>query len=295
MAGGEYLAIDWGTTNRRIYRMRADGECVDSTSDDRGVLAIDALDIPGEIQAMREAHGDLPLIAAGMVGSSRGWVEVPYVATPASLADVAAACAHPAPGVSIVPGVSHLDERAADVMRGEEVQVLGAVAAGLASDTALFCQPGTHCKWIALEDGKIARFSTAMTGELFALLRGRSILSEMLGGPVAAGPAFAAGLQQGLEGGDALGALFGTRARVLLGRLAREDAAAWCSGLLIGADVRGQGDLAGRTIYLLSAGNLADLYRTAIEHAGATVVAIDSSIAFLAGIHALQESIVCPA
>jgi 2-dehydro-3-deoxygalactonokinase len=288
MPDAAYLALDWGTTNRRLYVVAGDGAVLHRAQDDRGVLTIPADGYPAEIAAIRSAHGDVPIIAAGMIGSTRGLHDVPHVPAPAGLAALAAGCMQAAQGVTIVPGVSRRDDRRADVMRGEEVQVFGAIAAGLAPADALFCQPGTHNKWIVAEAGTITDFTTAMTGELFALLKAHGILAGMLDGTVADGPAFRDGLARG-GAGDLLAALFEVRASVLLGTRAPEDAASFASGILIGADVAPRPDLAGRTVHLLGSGALATLYAVAIEQAGARPIAIDSEAAFLAGIHTLRE------
>ncbi|MDQ1230176.1 2-dehydro-3-deoxygalactonokinase [Sphingomonas sp. SORGH_AS 879] len=285
-----YIAIDWGTTNRRVYVLADDGAMLDTVRDDRGVLAMQPEDYPGEIAAIRMRFGPLPIIAAGMVGSTRGWREAAYVPAPADLPTLARAATRIAEhDVTIVPGVSLLTDTRADVMRGEEVQVLGAIAAGLAPADALFAQPGTHNKWVRTEGGRITDFATTMTGELFALVKGHGILAGMLDGPVADGPAFRDGLSRGSGACDLTAALFGVRASVLLGRIAAEDAAAYASGLLIGSDIGAVPDMAGHPVHLLSSGLLADLYTIGIEARGGTVVALDSHAGFLAGLHAIRE------
>ncbi len=285
-----YIAIDWGTTNRRIYVLTADGAVLDTVRDDRGVLAMTPGDYPNEIAAIRVRFGALSIIAAGMVGSTRGWREAAYVPAPADLPTLAGAATRiPELDVTIVPGVSLLTDTRADVMRGEEVQVLGAVAAGLAPADALFAQPGTHNKWVRVTGGRITDFATTMTGELFALVKGHGILAGMLDGPVADGPAFRDGLSRGAGACDLTAALFGVRASVLLGRIAADDAASYASGLLIGSDIGAVPDMAGQTVHLLSSGLLADLYAIGIEARGGTVVALDSHAGFLAGLHAIRE------
>jgi 2-dehydro-3-deoxygalactonokinase len=168
------------------------------------------------------------------------------------------------------------------------VQVLGAANGGLAPADALFCQPGTHNKWVRTEGGRIVDVATAMTGELFALVRDHGILAGMLGGDVADGPAFRDGVARGAGARDLTVALFGVRAAVLLGRRAPEEAAAYASGLLIGNDVGAQ-DVGGQTVHLLADGTLAALYAAAIAALGGQAVRADSHAAFLAGIHALWE------
>ncbi|WP_066777306.1 2-dehydro-3-deoxygalactonokinase [Sphingomonas sp. CCH5-D11] len=290
MPEAAYLALDWGTTNRRVYALAADGALLHRVQDDRGVLAVPAGGYPAEIAAIRATHGDLPILAAGMIGSTRGWHDVPYVAAPADPAALAVGALEAGQGVTILPGISYRDDRRADVMRGEEVQVFGAIAAGLAPADALFCQPGTHNKWIVAAAGAIADFTTAMTGELFALLKAHGILAGMLDGAVIDGPAFRDGLARG-GAGDLPAALFEVRASVLLGTRLAEDAASFASGILIGADVAARPDLSGHDVHLLGSGALADLYSVAIAQAGARPVTIDSETAFLAGIHALREQL----
>ncbi|WP_288456628.1 2-dehydro-3-deoxygalactonokinase [uncultured Sphingomonas sp.] len=284
---GDVIAVDWGTTNRRAYRLAADGRVLAAVRDDRGILSLAPADYPAAVAALRVRLGDAPVLIAGMAGSTRGWREAPYVDAPADLAALAGGVVPVAHDVAIVPGVALRGPRH-DVMRGEEVQALGAVAAGLAPRDALFCQPGTHNKWIAVADARIHRFATAMTGELFALLRTHGILSGMLDAAAVDGAAFRDGVARGAGATDLLDAVFEVRARVLLGALSPGDAASFASGVLIGADVGARGDLAGRTVHLLASGPLAALYAAAIGLRGGEVLAIDSEAAFTAGIHTLH-------
>ncbi|NYD89431.1 2-dehydro-3-deoxygalactonokinase [Sphingomonas melonis] len=286
---GAIIAVDWGTTNRRAYRIEADGSIGDQLRDDRGVLAMTAADYPPALAALRDRLGELPVIAAGMIGSTRGWYEAPYVPAPADLHALAVAALRiDAAGLTIVPGVSLLTDTRADVMRGEELQVLGAIAAGLAPADALFCQPGTHNKWIATDGARIVDVATVMTGELFALLKGHGILAGMLDGPVADGAPFREGIARAAGACDLGTALFEVRASVLLGRRTLDDAAAYASGVLIGSDV-GARALDGRTVHLLAEGALADLYKVAIEARGGITVPVDATAAFLGGVHHLRH------
>ena len=284
-----YIAVDWGTTNRRAYAMTAGGAVVDSLQDDRGVLALTQDDYPDSIAALRDRFGVQSVIAAGMVGSTRGWREAPYIDAPATLRDLAVACLEVAPDVRIIPGIALRSGPRPDVMRGEEVQVLGAISTGAAPSTALFCQPGTHNKWIETVDGAITDFATVMTGELFALVRSHGILAGMLDGPVADSEAFRDGLRRGRESRNLAAALFEVRAGVLLARLAPWDAAAYASGIMIGADVGTRSDLGQRPVHLLAGGALATLYAVAITEAGGRAVAVPGG-STTAGIHAIWSS-----
>lgn len=286
----DFIGIDWGTTNRRIYVLGEDGSVLETARDDLGVKAITRNAYAGEIDTIRHRFGTLPILAAGMIGSTIGWCDAGYVDVPATLETLARGAVRAAvPDVAIIPGVAIRTPDRADVMRGEEVQVLGAVAAAAAPRTAFFCQPGTHNKWVEVVDGRIERFSTAMTGELFALLRSHSVLAEMLDGPVLPGCAFRAGVTAAGEN-RLLETLFAIRAGVILGQMDREDAAAFASGLVIGTDVGAQA-VAGRTIHLLADPALGSLYSAAIEQHGGSPVLLDSHLAFAAGIHMIRKQV----
>ncbi len=281
------IAIDWGTTNRRVFVLDDAGQVLATQRDGLGLLAVPSGDFAGAVAALRARHGDLPVLLAGMVGSAKGWVDVPYCACPAGIADLARSLHWIEPGrTAIVPGLA---DPAGDVMRGEEVQVLGAAAGGLVPPDALVCQPGTHCKWARVNGGRLVSFATAMTGELFALLRSHSLLADFLGGNVSDGDAFRAGVRDGLSG-RLTTLLFRVRAAALLGRRPIEHSAAYTSGLLIGHDVGGEALDQGQPVYLLADPQLGALYAAAIALAGGEPVLIDSHAAFVAGINPIWKA-----
>ncbi|WP_136162095.1 2-dehydro-3-deoxygalactonokinase [Sphingomonas flavalba] len=291
-ASPDYIAIDWGTSRRRAYRVDAAGRILARIEDDCGARSVAAGGYPAVLAGLRDALGPLPVIAAGMVGSQLGWQSTPYLSAPVTLAALAGAATRvTAEDCTLTPGVSLDAAEGCDVMRGEEIQALGAAAAGLVPPDALVCQPGTHSKWITLADGRIATFRSVMTGELFALLRGDGSLAMLLDGPVAVGVAFRDGVSAGAAARSLGAALFGTRAAVLLGRLPVGNAAAYASGVLIGAEIAGElGDAAG-TVYIIADDRLGALYAEAIGLLGGAAVRVDSHTAFVAGIHALQASL----
>jgi len=179
------VGLDWGTTSLRAYRFAADGKLLDRRARPWGIQHLPPGGYP---EAFRAIVGDwtadrpgVPVIMGGMVGSRTGWHEVPYVPCPADVAALAAGLVAWDGGcgpIHIVPGLMQ-DGPRPDVMRGEEVQIVGALAAdaGLAA-ASRFVLPGTHCKWAAVDRGRIVGFTTYMTGELFALLRDHSILGR---------------------------------------------------------------------------------------------------------------------
>jgi 2-dehydro-3-deoxygalactonokinase len=288
----KYIAVDWGTTNRRAYLIGADGQCHDEFEDGKGVLSVERGQFPAAVGEIRKRLGDLPLLLAGMIGSNRGWVEAPYVRCPGGLAELADGIVWVEEGAGIIPGLAYLDNERADVMRGEEVQVLGAVAAGLIPADCTICHPGTHNKWIAVRDGRVESFRSVMTGELFNLLKQHSILSDLLSHEAREGAAFEAGVRHGLEKDDLQSELFAVRARVLLGAAESADAASYTSGLLIGSDVRiGLKALGGQAIVVMARPELTLLYAAAIRLAGHEAVEMDGERTFLAGIARIAELI----
>ena len=289
-----FVAVDWGTTNRRAYLIGGDGRLADEMEDEKGILSVERGGFPAAVAEIRERLGDRPLLLAGMVGSNRGWIEAPYVPCPAGSAELAAHIVWAEEGrTAVVPGLSFLNDRRADVMRGEEVQIFGALAGGSVAADGLLCHPGTHNKWVTLEGGRVTRFRTVMTGELFSLLKEHSILSDLLqAAEVHQGAAFEAGVLHGLSDEDVTAELFSVRARVLLEKGRREDAASYASGLLIGADVRtGLRHAAEGEIAVMGRPELTALYSAALNAAGWTTREVDGEEAFLAGALTLAEAL----
>ena len=287
-----FIAVDWGTTNRRAYRLDSSGQCVDEFEDDGGVLTVPAGGFPDAVAQIRQRLGDHPLLLAGMIGSNRGWKEAPYVPCPAGLDDLAAKLAWAGEREAIVPGVSYIGDGRADVMRGEEVQLLGAVAAGLVDPMGLVCHPGTHNKWATLRHGKIDRFQTVMTGELYSLLKEHSILSDLLQREVKVNDVFKEAARHAIDHEALPADLFGVRARVLLGEAKKDDAACYASGLLIGADVRiGLSIPTGAQIAVIGRPELTRLYAAAIATTGRDVIEHDGETCFLAGINEIAKRI----
>ena len=283
--GRAFVAVDWGTTNRRAWAV-ADGVATHLLADDRGILAVD--DFSAAVAEVRDRSGGVPVLMAGMIGSNRGWREVPYVPAPATLAQVAAAVAWIEPGVGIVPGVSFADGVAADVMRGEEVQLLGACALAAVDCDGLVCHPGTHTKWVEMEGGAIARFRTVMTGDVFAALARHSILSDLLKGDAPVDSSFLAGVDHALANADLTAELFTARARVVLGRAEAAHAASYVSGLLIGTDVKtGLGRLRADVVPVLGAPALTERFAAALTRAGRAAEQHDGDAAFIAGMIAI--------
>jgi 2-dehydro-3-deoxygalactonokinase len=129
-----------------------------------------------------------------------------------------------------------------------------------------------------------------MTGELFSLLKGHSILSDLLQGKVEANDAFRNGANFALNDAALPAELFAVRARVLLGQAKKDDAASYTSGLLIGTDVRiGLATPTGADIHVVGRPELTSLYAAALGQAGRPAIELDGEKCFLAGIQEIAK------
>lgn len=297
----DFIAGDWGTSNLRLFLCH-DGHVVDRLSGP-GIAAVPATaaaTLLERVAPWRASHGQLPIFLSGMVGSSVGWVEAPYIQCPAGLSALRdgmrrlEAGGH---GVAIAPGLACINPLGApDVMRGEETQILGALATDpdLAYGRQILCLPGTHSKWALLNDGRVEHFQTAMTGELFAILRGYSILGRGTEGlSPDDGPAFQAGLARGLEehGTTLPHLLFEARSRQLRDGLGPRWALSFLSGLLIGQDCAGTRaryrPAPGQPITIIAAPSLGRLYEGALARLGVACRLLTGDGQSLAGLFAL--------
>ena len=283
------IAVDWGTTNRRVFVLDADGMVIDRFVDGAGVLSILPDEFPDVITMLRDRCGERPMLLAGMIGSNRGWIEAPYVDCPLTIDRLTARLVQvEGQDILIVPGVCDRTLGRADVMRGDEVQLLGAQAAGLIGPDMQACHPGTHTKWVRLEQGVLQSFKTVMTGEMFAMLSRHSLLATPLTGKMTPDAAFQDGVRIALERRELLADLFSIRARTLLGTLASQDIPSFGSGLLIGSDITiGLDFLPGGGIALIGDLALTRLYACALAIAGRQSEQIDGEIAFLTGVRAI--------
>jgi 2-dehydro-3-deoxygalactonokinase len=235
----------------------------------RGILSVE----PGQFpRVLDELCGDWLREAAlclvsGMAGSRQGWVEAPYCACPADAAGLAQGLAWVEPGrIAIVPGVACERAGVPDVMRGEEVQVFGALAL-LQSEDLLAVLPGTHSKWVRVRGGRIESFTTYMTGEFYALLRKHSILARTLAAEDGAldEAAFLQGVAHARREANLLSAAFSARTLALFDRLPAASAPSYLSGLVIGEELRQPQARADGKIAVIGAPELARRYALALD------------------------------
>jgi 2-dehydro-3-deoxygalactonokinase len=297
---GVFIAGDWGTSRSRLFL--CDGDAVLDRVEGPGIgQAGDPAAVFADTVARWADYGPVPAILGGMVGSTLGWVEAPYLDCPADVAALAGALVRfesAGRAIAIAPGLASLNLLGGpDVMRGEETQILGALALAprLASGRHILCLPGTHAKWVVLRDGRVATFQTSLTGELFACLRDHSVLGRDTDGAVPAmGAAFTVGLNRAFDPRRPALAhlLFEARSRRLREHMSAADALSFLSGLTIGADVAGMLDLlpAIETVTLVGAPALTDGYAAALDLRHIHIDTIDGDAAALAGLRAIAAA-----
>ena len=235
------IGLDWGSTRLRAYHFGEAGQVVEMRALPWGSRHLPAGGFAEAFAHAVDGWPRAPVLACGMVGSRGGWREAPYLDTPCRLDALASALttvdAPDGRTVHIVPGLR--DPTGPDVIRGEETQVVGVLAQAPVGDVQLL-MPGTHSKWVHVHGGGVTGFTTVMTGELFALLRGHSVLGAGLPDGGADDEAFALGVAAARTSGAAggLSRLFSARALMLEGALAPASVADFVSGLLIGDELR---------------------------------------------------------
>ena len=269
------IALDWGTSNLRASLLGDGGAVLESRAGAVGVMAVPECRFAEALNALCgdwiDRHA-CPAMASGMVGSHQGWQEAPYVAWPATLAQVAAQLTRveltARAALSIVPGLRCIGaDGRDDVMRGEETQLWGAAPdAG-----ACFVLPGTHSKWVRVGTaGEISGFETFMTGELYGLLTQHGILGRLMQFGHERPDAFAQGVSLGLaEHASATHAIFAARTAGLMHRIEAEGLPDFLSGTLIGIEIGGA-TRRGRVqaVTLLGEDALCRRYELALAQAG---------------------------
>lgn len=298
------VGINWGSSNFRAYLIGADGRLLDETSRPSGVAKLDRAGMEAlmrEVGAQWRPGTDRGAVyAAGMVGSNVGWQNVPYVAAPASLADVARGAVRADIGgvaLRLVPGMAcrRAYDGGPDILRGEEIELFG--FAELYPDwDGFLALPGTHTKWVRFAGGRVIDFFTSMSGEMFDRLTSAGLLASIVEGEAHAGDAFFEGVALGSERRLGLGTLlFGARARVLRDALAKTEAASFLRGLLIGSEIADalaiHPGIAGGRMPLIGNGPLCQLYAAALERMGMGSWYVDSRAACTTGFAALHRHV----
>ena len=287
------IVADWGTSRLRIWALNAGGEVTGAATSEAGMsrLTPDAFE-PAFLRAaaaLLPEEGPVEVLICGMAGARAGWQEVSYKTVPCEpiARPERITTRDPRLNVRVIPGLSQ--SASPDVMRGEETQVAGFLAAHPGYN-GVICLPGTHTKWVRLAKGRVQSFRSAMTGELFDLLSTRSTLAgltddgwddavfdEAVNGAVVAQTALAADL-------------FVLRAAGLLSQAAPGATRARLSAILIGQEVAGLRPIwQDLPVALIGDATLADLYHRALRAAGQRPERFEAAELTLAGLRAAFE------
>jgi 2-dehydro-3-deoxygalactonokinase len=300
----DWIAVDWGTSNLRAWPMGPGGAVGPVVESDRGMGKLTRDQFAGVLDAVtadmaREDGEPVDVVICGMAGARQGWVEAPYLEAPTELVRLGEGAVRPTDAPArlrprILPGVCQRQAGAEDVMRGEETQLLGLLSLRPNFEGTVV-MPGTHSKWATLEGGKLTRFSSAMTGELYDVLSTHTVLRHSFNGD-RNGPATEDGLEAGLSAGlqtpELLtGLLFKTRAAALLAGRGADWCSGFLSGLLIGAEIGGHKSwTSGQpSIPLIGSSRLSRIYAAALERIGVRSEAIDATEATIAGLRAARH------
>jgi 2-dehydro-3-deoxygalactonokinase len=286
-----FIAVDWGTSNFRAALIAPDGEILDELADARGILSFKKGEFASYLIStcarFTKAGGQFYLLS-GMVGSKDGLAEVPYCPCPATAGHLALMVGWAVKDrVAIVPGVR---SEYFDVMRGEETQVFGA-AAVLGVQDALMVLPGTHSKWVNLEDGAITGFNTFMTGEMYNLLAQHSILAKSLPPADQSAPpldkdAFVQGIEHATTSESLLNTAFSVRVKSLFNQLNPAQAASYLSGLVIGEELISMQLDPGYEVIVVGTQALCERYTLALEHLQVPARLLGTQAAW-AGLHSI--------
>ncbi len=291
------IGVDWGTSSFRAFLMDRAGALLDMKESDQGILhvqdhAFEAV-LMGHIGRWLEA-GPLPVVISGMITSRNGWLETPYVELPAGADKLAGnvQSLETASGLRLdfISGLTTRNNGVPDVMRGEETQIVGAVADGLHDGVVVM--PGTHSKWLMLSDGVIDRYATFMTGEIFAALRSHTILGKLMTAGPQSPESFLRGVAETKSSGtELLHTVFSARTRALFGELAENETSDYLSGLLIGAEIQGAIALFGKPprVWLVGRSDLVERYEMALDGVGIETGRTRDHIAAL-GQHAIARA-----
>lgn len=288
------VAVDWGTSSLRGALLDDVGNVLEEKTASRGILTVAA----GEFAAVFESvfaawmqHPDSLCLISGMAGSRQGWAEAPYETCPAGLPDLARRLHWIEDSrIAIVPGLCDERDGVPDVMRGEEVQIFGAIQlTGMTTGT--FVLPGTHNKWATVRDGRVTGFRTCMTGEFYSLLSRHSILARTLDADAPLDePAFLRGVACAANDEGLLHNAFGARTLGLFERMSAAALASYLSGVLIGEELRTQPLREAGDVVVIGAPALTTRYGLALKAAGidARVLGAEATWAGAYALHSLM-------
>lgn len=291
-----WIAVDWGTTNLRLWVMDEAGAVTATHTSPKGMSTLGPDDFePALLELIQPYLTDarvLPIVCCGMVGALQGWADAGYASVPCCPPDGDSAKAVPSKNprisVHILSGLKQVSP--ADVMRGEETQIAGFLRLKPDFD-GVICLPGTHSKWVHISAGEVVSFQTFMTGEMFDLLSMKSVLRHSVFTDDLDARSFENAVDDVISRPQILAAqLFRLRASGLIEEHKPSQARGRLSGLLIGAELAGARPYwLGQNVAIIGAGTLARLYQSGLQFQGLQAECYDVSEMTQSGLTAAYQ------
>jgi 2-dehydro-3-deoxygalactonokinase len=295
---GTRIYGDWGTTRLRLWLVENGAVVEFRHGPGIGKLSgTPAETLRAAIMPWMRERAPSEIRLCGMAGSRNGMSETPYADCPVDAArwrQEAADLGLDSLPLRIAAGVACRDDQGRpDVMRGEETQIFGAMRLRpeINAGRHVMILPGTHSKWVKVEDGRITSFRTFLTGEVFAVLQGSSLLTAGRdGGGDSVQDGFSEGLSRGAETGGVLGSLFEARAAQLRDGRSAGWASEFISGLLLGGELAEMARIEQlpRDVIVVGGADLAERYARALAASDVRATPLDGDACALAGLELLD-------
>ncbi len=287
----KWIAADWGTTHMRAWAIDEEAKILAYSESKEGMKDLQQNEFEPVLLRLIENWIDsekvTPIMACGMVGAKQGWVETPYQKTPCVPIDknqlTVAYTKDNRIKVNLVPGV--MQHIPADIMRGEETQIAGFIKKN-PSFNGVVCLPGTHTKWVNIEDGKIVNFKTFMTGELFGVISNNTLIRHSISIEGWIQDSFEKGVLKGFKNPSSIAAdLFSLRSESIVNNLDRDATRSLLSGLLLGVELNGAQEYwKEQDVTIIGLELLSNNYQKGIKLLGGNCHAFDLETATLEGL-----------
>jgi 2-dehydro-3-deoxygalactonokinase len=286
-----WIAVDWGSSNLRVWALDRRHKILDSFSSNDGMLSLETGDFEPlllkQISNWVANDVNIPVLCCGMVGAKQGWLEAPYATVPYNLMQetdsVKVICSDNRLDVRILGGLKQ--NNPADVMRGEETQIRGFLS-DFADFDGIVCLPGTHTKWVHVSAGEVVSFRTFISGELFALMSEYSVLKYSVNSEGWSDQEFKSAVSESISNPQKIFShFFNLRADDLLNNVAKPVLRSKLSGYIIGAELAGAKPYwLGQNVVILADNNLSKTYKAALEGQGIFAQEVDATKCTLDGL-----------
>ena len=286
-----WIAIDWGSSNLRVWALNNNNAILDSILSNDGMLGLASNEFEPllleKISKWGVGDANIPILCCGMVGAKQGWVEAPYASIPYNLMqkadNVKVRCSDHRLNVRILGGLRQ--DNPADVMRGEETQIRGFLSI-FSNFDGIICLPGTHTKWVHVSAGEVISFRTFMSGELFNLLSKYSVLKHSVKSDDWNDKEFRSAVSESISNPQKIFSdFFKLRADHLLKQVEQSELKSKLSGYIIGVELAGAKPYwLGQNVVILGNDYLSKIYKTALEGQGIFAQEIDATECTLNGL-----------